>query len=252
MSEKRPREATKIINQTKDFYTLGSDALWITFYKRTLYWCFADSEVVEVGTHGSRLRKAINGWKCKDVDGVELFSDGLSGCLTRVQGFRGTICKVHERAYLLSRINGEVLADVQKASASLEALKIAVAPLIQRLNWKDFELLVDFIFLRAGWQRLSALGKTEKSIDLVLMQPVTGNRAFVQVKSAACLQDLKESIAQYRPMNQFHEMFFVVHTPAAELQEHAQSEGVRFMGLSEIASLVVDSGLSQWLMKKAA
>jgi len=32
--QQRPAEATKIVNQTKDFYTLGSNALWITFYKR--------------------------------------------------------------------------------------------------------------------------------------------------------------------------------------------------------------------------
>jgi hypothetical protein len=153
---------------------------------------------------------------------------------------------------LLSRINGEVLEDVQRASDALEALKAAVMPLIQSLNWKDFELLVDLIFSRAGWQRLSALGKTEKSIDLELMLPVTGTRAFVQVKSEAGLGELKEYIAKFKEMDQFQEMFFVVHTAHAELQEHAQAEGVRFMGLTEVASLVVDSGLSQWLMQRAA
>ena len=250
--ERRPKEATKIVNQTKDFYTLGPDALWITFYKRKLYWCFADPEVIEVEPGGSRLRKALNGWSCTDIVGRILFTDSLSGRLTRVQGFRGTICKVYEQSYLLSRINGEVLEDVQEASAALEALKHAVMPLIQRLNWKDFELLVDMIFARAGWQRLSTLGKTEKSVDLELMLPVTGSRAFVQVKSAATVSDLRDYIAQYRAMEQFQEMFFVVHTSGAELREHAQSEGVGFLGLAEIASLVVDSGLSQWLMQKAS
>jgi Restriction endonuclease len=250
--QKRPTEVTKIINQTKDFYTLGFDALWITFYKRKLYWCFAEAQAVEIEPGGSRLRKAINGWSCTDTKGRTLFTDSLSGRLTRVQGFRGTICKVHEREYLLSRINGEVLEDVQRASDALEALKAAVMPLIQSLNWKDFELLVDLIFSRAGWQRLSALGKTEKSIDLELMLPVTGTRAFVQVKSEAGLGELKEYIAKFKEMDQFQEMFFVVHTAHAELQEHAQAEGVRFMGLTEVASLVVDSGLSQWLMQRAA
>jgi hypothetical protein len=124
-------------------------------------------------------------------------------------------------------------------------------PLIQRLNWQDFELLVDLLFSRAGWQRLSRLGKTEKSIDLELMQPVTGSRAFVQVKSSASVDDLGKYISRFRDMDQFQEMFFVVHTPDEGLQELAKAEGVTLLGLSEIASLVVDSGLSQWLMQKA-
>jgi len=247
-----PREATKILNQTRDFYTLGPDAMWVTFYLRKLYWCFADQDVSELEPNGSRIRKVLDGWSCTDSAGNTLFTDSLSGRLTKIQGFRGTICKVHERDYLLTRINGEPLADVQRAATALEALKSAVMPLIQRMNWKDFELLVDMIFARAGWQRLSALGKTEKSIDLELMLPVTGSRAFVQVKSAATLQDLRESVAAFRSMDQFKEMFFVVHTARPELLEYAKSEEVNLLGLTEVASLVVDSGLSQWLLQKTS
>ena len=249
---KRPAEATKIVNQTKDFYTLGTDALWITFYNRKLYWCFADTTVVELEPHGSRLRRAIDGWCCTDATGNTLFVDSLSGRLTKVQGFRGTICNVHEREYLLSRLNGESLKDVQSAVANLEALKASVAPLIQRLHWKDFELLVDLILTRAGWQRLSALGKTEKSIDLEMLLPVTGRRAFVQVKSSSTLQELKDYTARYRAMDQYEEMLFVVHTADPSLREHAKEEEVTFIGLEEAASLAVDSGLTQWLIQKAA
>ncbi len=250
--ERDPREATKIINQTKAFYTLGDDTLWITFYKRKLYWCFADTEVIEVAPQSSRIRKVPKGWSCQDAAGRILLTDSLSGRLTRVQGFRGTICKVHERDYLVSRINGDVLEDVQQAAIASEALRTAVMPLVQRLNWKDFELLVDLIFSRAGWQRLSPLGKTEKSIDLELLMPVTGWRAFVQVKSEARMDDLKEYIARFREMDQFREMFFVVHSSPPELREYAKSEGVNFLGLEEVATLVVDSGLCQWLMQKAS
>jgi hypothetical protein len=251
--ERDPKEATKIVNQTKAFYTLGEDALWITFYKRKLYWCFAAQQVEEIEPHGSRIRKVPNGWSCNDIAGHVLFTDSLSGRLTRVQGFRGTICKVREQDYLLKRINGEALEDVHKASVALESLKCAVRPLIQRLNWKDFELLIDLIFSRAGWQRLSAPGKTEKYIDLELVLPVTGRRAFVQVKSAAGLQELKDYIARFREMEQFDEMFFVVHTAQAELRDHAKSEErVTLLGLDEISSLVVDSGLCLWLMQKAS
>lgn len=248
---KRPAEATKIVNQTKDFYTLGANALWITFYKRKLYWCFADTQVIEVEPHGSRLRKAIGGWHCDDGAGNPLYVDSLSGRLTQVQGFRGTICNVREREYLLARLNGAALKDVQEAATKLELLKSSVEPIIQRLHWKDFELLVDLILTRAGWQRLSPLGKTEKSIDLEMLLPVTGRRAFVQVKSSSSLQELKNYTEQYKAMDQYEEMLFIVHTADPSLREYAKEQEITFMGLAEVASLAVDSGLTQWLIQKA-
>jgi hypothetical protein len=248
---KSPAEATKIVSQTRDFYTLGPDALWITFYKRKLYWCFADATVVEREPNGSRIRKTIDGWHCTNTAGDTLFTDSLSGRLTKVQGFRGTICNVREQEYLLDRLNGLVLKDVQSARSDLKALKTSTTLLIQRLHWKDFELLVDLILSRAGWQRLSKLGETEKYIDLELLLPVTGRRAFVQVKSSASLEDLKAYIAQYRAMDQYQEMLFVVHTADPALRECAKAEKITFFGLDEIASLAVDSGLTQWLIQKA-
>ena len=249
---KSPAEATKIVSQTRDFYTLGSDALWITFYKRKLYWCFADTTVIELEPNGSRVRKVIDGWRCTNTAGdTTLFTDSLSGRLTKVQGFRGTICKVHEQEYLLDRLNGLTPKDVQSAASKLEALRTSAEPLIQRLHWKDFELLVDLILSRAGWQRLSKLGETEKSIDLELLLPVTGDRAFVQVKSSASLEDLKDYIRQYREMEQYQKMLFVVHTAHPALRECAKAEEITFCGLEEVASLVVDSGLTKWLIQKA-
>lgn len=250
--KKHPKEATKIVNQTRYFYELGSDALWITFYKRMLWWCFADSKVTEVEPGGSRVRSALGGWKCTDTLGQTLYTDNLSGRLTMVQGFRGTICKVHEQEYLLARINGRTLPEVSQAAKALDKLKLTIKPVIQHLHWKDFELLVDLLFSRAGWQRLSTLGKTEKSIDLDLMSPVTGSRAFVQVKSSANLQTLQKYEEQFRSMDQYNEMFFVVHTPDPSLEGYKSSSGVNVMGLDEIASLVVDSGVTSWLIKKAS
>lgn len=177
--------------------------------------------------------------------------ESLSGRLTKVQGFRGTICNVHERDYLVARLNGESLQDVQDAAMSLESLRASIAPLIQRLHWKDFELLVDLVLTRAGWQRLSPLGKTQKSIDLEMLLPVDGRRAFVQVKSAATLQDLKDSADQYHAMDQYEEMLFVVHTADPSLREHAKEAEVTFIGVEELASLTVNSGLTQWLIQRA-
>ena len=46
-------------------------------------------------------------------------------------------------------------------------------------------------------------------------------------------------------------MLFVVHTADPSLGEHAKEEDMTLLGLAEIASLAVDSGLTQWLIQKA-
>lgn len=250
--QRQPKQATKIVNQIKDFYELGSDTIWITFYKRRLYWCFADPKITELAPGDSRLRQVSGKWNCTDTKGAELLIDSLSGRLTKVIGFQGTICKVHKKDYLISRINGDLQPDIQHAAASLEEVRKSLKPLLQRLHWKDFELLVDLIFSRSGWQRLSPLGKTEKSIDLELILPVTGRRSFVQVKSQANLADLKQSVAHYRSMDQYEEMFFIVHTAGQSLQVYAKSENINLIGLEELSVLVVDFGLCSWLIQRVS
>ena len=128
--------------------------------------------------------------------------DNLSGALTKVQGFRGTICKVEAAAYLIRKLNGETQPEVAKAEQALSELECALVPLICRLGWKDFELLTDLVFTQAGWQRIGSLGKTEKSIDLDLMSPVTGKRAFVQVKSQANLKTFRQYKKSFEGMDE--------------------------------------------------
>ncbi|MBL8705215.1 MAG: hypothetical protein JNM30_10240 [Rhodospirillales bacterium] len=56
------------------------------------------------------------------------------------------------------------------------------AGMITQLHWVNFESMVDLIFARSGWQRVSRLGETQADVDLVLALPTTGQRAFVKVK----------------------------------------------------------------------
>jgi hypothetical protein len=182
--KKTKGKATEITNLVRDFYTLDESTIWITFYQRQLYWCFAAPEVVML-EDGSRVRETIGGWRNRSIGGKRLFVETLNGALTKTQGYRGTICSVRAFEYLKLRLSDEVLPKVKFAEERIRELETALVPLIRGLNWKDFELLCDLIFANAGWQRIASLGGTEKSIDLDLMSPVTGRRLFVQVKSQA-------------------------------------------------------------------
>lgn len=245
--------ATKDLNQIRDFYELEETDLWITFYKRKLYWCHAHKEVYELSPGGTRVRKVIGSWSCKDKNGDVLAIENLDGKITKVQGYRGTICGVELPDYLIRKINGELQPEVESTKESLVVLKQNVESLIRGLWWNDFELLVDLIFSQSGWQRISVLGKTEKDIDLDLFSPVTQKRAFVQVKSttnAAQIQSYQEIFSQH---DQYDEMYFVFHTFSGSIKGlDVRDPRVSVWDISRVADLVINAGLIGWLLAKRA
>lgn len=251
LESKTKGKATETTNQIKDFYTQPSETMWITFYKRKLYWCFAKEEVVHL-EDGSRIREVDGEWQSCNVKGEPLYVENLSGKLTKVQMFRGTICSVKESNYLLKRINAIELPEVQKAKDCLNNLVSDLKPLIKNLGWQDFELLVDLVFSNAGWQRIATLGKVEKSIDLDVISPVTGRRAFIQVKSQSSKDEFKDYIEQFEGMPQYDEMYYICHTGTLALEEIQLPNSVQLIGLDHMAELTVNAGLVKWLITKAS
>lgn len=248
---KKKGKATEITNQIRTFYESDDNTLWITFFNRKLYWCFAEKEITE-HADGARTRKVKGKWSCQDIAGNELEIDSLSGKLTQVRRFQGTICTVKELEYLIRKVNYQKLPEVQKAEDSLVTLLKDIEPLIQNLNWKDFELLVDLIFTQSGWQRISTLGKTEKSIDLAMISPVTGNQAFIQVKSKSTWNELQKYIEKYRDMPEYNKMFFVVHTREPSLNTWQDTPDIKLFDVKRLSKLVINSGLVDWLIKKTS
>lgn len=247
-------EATKITNQIRDFYTAPTNVMWITFHNRKLYWCFSEREVEEhhidaIG-YCARIRRVIGNWQSTDVNGSELFVESLSGKLTMVQMYRGTICAVKESEYLLRKINAVESDQIIKVTETFKQLINSIKPLITSLTWKDFELLVDLVFSNAGWQRIATLGGTEKDIDLDLLSPVSGRRAFVQVKSQSSLDEFTDYIKAFEGMNQYSEMYYVCHTDLDIPKDSKQN--IQFIGLEKMAELTVNAGLVNWLIAKAS
>ena len=235
----------------KYFYESGDDTIWITFYNRKMYWCFAERDIIKL-SDGTRIRKVKGKWNFRDIAGDKLLIENLSGKLTKVQGFRGTICKVKEREYLVHRINHQKLPEVQKAENTLQTLLKEIEPLIQNLTWKDFEILVDLIFAYSGWQRFTSRGKTEKSLDLGLLSPVTGNRAFVQIKSTSTMREFQKYIEDFTASEEYNKMFYVLHTRDKSLSDWKDTENIKLWDVEKLAILVVNSGLISWLIKKVS
>lgn len=246
---KTKSKATGITNQIKDFYTLGQDTLWITFYRRRLYWCFA-SPNVELLSDGTRSRSVVGNWQSRSITNEELLIENLSGKLTKTKGFRGTICSVEEEEYLIRRINGEIAPEALKAKEHLYKLQKSLEELIRALGWKDFELLCDLIFTHSGWQRVSTVGGTEKTIDLDLLFPVSGKRAFVQIKSQADRETFRAYCDAFETLDQYDEMFFVVHSPRGDISSWTVPDKIQILSIEKISQLAVAAGLSNWIIRK--
>ena len=241
--------AANIANQIHKFYEANETVLWITFADKLLWWCFSKPSVTLHPDGEGRIRRTVNGWSCRDVNGELLTADSLTGALLKVQGYRSTLCDVRAFEYLVRRINGELLPEVQRAKEAAERLNRSIPPLMRLLTWQDFELLVDLVFANSGWRRLGAVGKTEKTLDIDMILPTTGERAFVQVKSAAKQTEFEDYIERLHDLAQYDRMFFVWHTGELRAPEDAT---VTLIGPDRLAKMVMDAGLFSWLLRKVS
>lgn len=246
--------ATRDVNQIRDFYEAPETDIWVTFYKRHLYWCEVEGEVIEDGDEGDRFRRVKGKWSCMGKRNRQpLAIENLDGRITKTQGFRGTICAIalEMEDYLLKKVEGIDQRDVKDARAAADALTKSIQKLIRGLWWKDFELLVDLIFSKLGWQRVSLLGKTEKDIDLDVRSPITKKRACVQVKSSTTVDEISKCFRNLGEYAQYDEKYFVYHTLDGK-PEDVERDDERYILWDDarVADLVVQAGLIDWLILK--
>jgi hypothetical protein len=241
-------KATEITNEIRRFYEEDEETLWITFYANRMWWCFAD-KVVKQLTDGSKARDVIGQWRDTDIHGRPLSFERISGKLLQVRGFRGTICSIN-LFYVTNKINGITSPEVVRSMDCLDTFRLSLIPLIQNLTWKDFELLVDLLFSNAGWQRISVLGKTEKTIDLDLRSPVTGERVMVQIKAVSDKKEFESYCKEFSRTKDFEAFFYVVHTPKKSLTYAKAPVRTQLIFGEQLAKLVIDAGLAGWLIEK--
>jgi len=246
--------ATRFTNELRLFFEDDGSILWITFVGERLCWGMVDRAKPAIHADGNGVWRPIrDGWQRTDLHGEQLTKDRLSGVLTKLTAYRGTSCNVDknqmaERAvsdYVIRRVNGEKTPEVERALAASKEMKATAIPLMKLLGPRDFELLVDLVFTTSGWQRLSVVGKMEKTRDLDLILPSTGERAFVQVKSKTTSKELAKYVAKIED-GPYDRMFYVFHSGEAETDDPR----VTVIGPEQLADLVMDAGLVSWLIRK--
>lgn len=243
--------ATSHSNQIKQFYEEDDKTLWITFYANKLWWCFSKPEITLLSDK-TKTRPVIGKWSDKDINNNVLLAGNISGKLLKTQGFRGTICSVPEKKYALAKINCEQMKEIVEVEQAMFNLKTKLTFLIQNLQWKDFETLVDLIFRQAGWQRVGDTGKTQKTLDLELFAPVTGERAIVQIKAQSDLQQFLSYQEQFAIMNDYDKFFYVVHTAKNNLTNYENETETNLYLVDKVAELSISAGLVEWIIKKTS
>ncbi|MCX7145951.1 MAG: hypothetical protein NT042_07045 [Sulfuritalea sp.] len=96
-----------LIQQVRTFYEPSGSTLWISSDLKSLWWCFAEP-VVSISADGSRMRKAIDGWRDKDIRGGHLFLDRVDRDRLQVRSHMFAISRIKDIGYLLDLINGDV------------------------------------------------------------------------------------------------------------------------------------------------
>jgi len=244
--------AQRHTNQIQQFYEEDENTLWITFYANKLWWCFSRPEITQLSDK-TKTRPVIDKWSDKDINENVLLSGNISGSLLKTQGFRGTICRVGEEKYALAKINNEQPKEVVEVENAFSELKSKLTTLIKKLQPKDFETLVDLIFRQAGWQRVGDIGKTQKTLDLELFAPVTGEKAIVQIKAESDLKEFLEYEDEFVPMkNDYDKFFYVVHTPKDKLATYKNETETKLYLVDKVAELTISAGLVEWVIKKTS
>jgi hypothetical protein len=123
---------------------------------------------------------------------------------------------------------------------------------LANLHWRDFETLIDIIFARSGWHRMSALGGSQKTVDLEIEQPTTDEIAAVQVKSSATQKTLDEYVQRVDDAERFDRFFFVCHSPKGEIVAPVDRDEVHVWAGRDLAAIVLKMGLLDWVLEKVA
>jgi hypothetical protein len=247
-------KARDFAREILDFYTLGPDAVWITFAEGRLWWARSEPSVTWLGDgcgHGARVRSVIGVWSDKDARGKTLRNDELSTRLTKVAAYRQTICGVEAKEYLLRRLAAVEEPVVTQALEARKTFLASASDLIASLHWVDFETLIDLILARNGWHRISPIGGSMKDADLIVEQTVTGETAMVQVKSKASQATVNDYIDRFDENPAWSRMFFCCHSPTGNLNA-AGREDIILWTREALAATAVRNGLFDWLLARAS
>lgn len=245
--------ATQDINALTRICDATQDEVFITFHKGSMFWCQPKNGPVKKDSE-SKYRECLRGWSDKPIGADKpLFINDISGYLTKTQGFQGTTCELVNRQKEIAwrLINNLPKESIKEVKSLKNKLIINIIDLLKDLHPKDCEILADLIFQRTGWQRISMHGENMKFIDMQYVEPITGNRYDVQVKSGAGKKEFDDYIQKYRDQKTT-KFYFIVFNPEISLKEVVVNDPkIELLMGEKLSELIFDLGLLNWLLQKS-
>ena len=247
-------------NAMKHFFEDDGTTLWITFAEGCLYHAFSDGGAItpiertetEEGRSYRKLKSP--GWSNQDDKGNLLSMHSLSGRLTSTAAYRQTICGFSEdvETYIGRVLRADENEKLIKARNAKKELEDKIVTLVKSFTWKDFELLIELIFSQSGMQKTSRIGGNQRTSDLDLKNPITGDRSFVQVKSRTNQAQFNDYLQRYvNERSSFSRMYYVYHTGTVDLACISEEDGVEVWNVKTVAKHVVDNGLVDWVFDRS-
>jgi hypothetical protein len=252
-------KASSYAREVMDFYNLGPETIWFTFFNGQLWWAHAEPEVIWLGEQtdkgekppGLRYRRTRGPWCNNDELGRPLKMDELSSLLTKVAAFRQTICTLDPEAehYFREKLEGDDDPYIDIARNAERKMAGAAERFLTRLHWTDLEILADLLLSRSGWLRVSTLGGTMKDADLVVEQVATREVAMVQVKASASQSVVDDYIGRLDRAARYSRLIFVCGSPDGGLSARGRHDVTIWSG-SMLAEMAVRQGLMDFLIAR--
>lgn len=256
-NRKKKNGATQDFNALCSLLDKPSQYVWVTFENGEMWWCTVHDEITP-NDKGESIDKGYfwltcdRNWSNKSLGGRSLAIDDIPGDVTKTAGTRGTVCVPGAWQSILRIIQDKKDPYAMRVTQSRESYKKDILALIKHLSWKDFEQLIDHIFTRSGWARISTLGKTREGLDLAVENVAIGEKAYVQVKSVAGQKILDNYVGRFKQeRDRYDRMIFAVHSPEGILTTPPDLPVHVWKG-DEIAGFVVRLGLGEWVASRFA
>lgn len=252
-SKNKKNGATQDYNALRRICEASQNEVFITFHNGIMYWCQPMNGPLEMDEE-SKFRKCLNGWSSEPiVGGKSFFISDISGYITKTQGFQGTSCQLDSKQteIVYRLINNLKNQSMFKVESLMNQLIETAIELLKNLHPKDCEILADLVFQRTGWQRISMHGENMKFIDMQYIEPITGNRYDVQVKSGAGKKEFDKYISEYKN-HQTSRFYFITFNPEKDLTElENNNPKIELLYGAKLAQLIIDLGLLGWVLKKS-
>jgi len=251
---REPRSIANDLRQVKEFFEDDGSIIWITFHNRKMYWGLGTPvtefvDVKEIGSEKLCLRNMSVPWSNYNFNGDPLLMDDIAGNIAMTSQYQGTICKIGDVNYIKRRIRGENSEIYVKTKNTIDNLLHDIADGLKKLTPRDFELLVEMIFVNTGWRRVGFAGGTEELVDVVLTRPSlvdhTNEVVAVQVKSETNQKEYEKYEKAIGAT--YKNAFYVYHTGSITRIESGQ---MKLLDAISLAPLILKTGLTDWLLER--